>query len=185
MELSESDTVSLETHFIEMDLIVSSIDKPNKISILVGKSLNNIASFENFIGGATEIDIFQYFDEIDRLLNDAKTSYRNGDSQLAFDLVSEAYLDNYEFVEGPLGEVDPELMTKIETDMREDLRNMIKTGESFDSVDAQIDMILMDLDTAQKIVPEFGTIAMMILAVAIISIVAITSKSKFSIIQRF
>ncbi|PBO85977.1 MAG: PEFG-CTERM sorting domain-containing protein [Thaumarchaeota archaeon] len=185
MELSESDTVSLETHFIEMDLIVSSIDKPNKISILVGKSLNNIASFENFIGGATEIDIFQYFDEIDRLLNDAKTSYRNGDSQLAFDLVSEAYLDNYEFVEGPLGEVDPELMTKIETDMREDLRNMIKNGESFDSVDAQIDMILMDLDTAQKIVPEFGTIAMMVLAVAIISIVAITSKSKFSIIQRF
>jgi predicted secreted protein with PEFG-CTERM motif len=34
------------------------------------------------------------------------------------------------------------------------------------------------------VIPEFGTIAMMILAVAIISIVAITAKSRLSIIPR-
>jgi len=170
---------------MEIDSIVSSKGKTSEVSILVGKSLNNVASLEAFAGGAVEVDIFQYFDEIERLLTEAKTVYRNGDSSLAFDLVSEAYLDNYEFVEGPLGEVDPELMSKIEIDMREDLRGMIKVGESSSKIDAQIDMILTDLEAAKQVVPEFGTIAMMVLAVAIISIVAVTSKSRISILQRF
>ena len=34
------------------------------------------------------------------------------------------------------------------------------------------------------VVPEFGTIAMIILAVAIVSIIAITSKTKISLIPR-
>jgi predicted secreted protein with PEFG-CTERM motif len=35
------------------------------------------------------------------------------------------------------------------------------------------------------VVPEFGTIAAMILAVAIISIIAISAKSRLSIIPRY
>ena len=35
------------------------------------------------------------------------------------------------------------------------------------------------------VVPEFGTIAAMILAVAIISIIAVSAKSKLSIIPRY
>ena len=35
------------------------------------------------------------------------------------------------------------------------------------------------------VVPEFGTIAAMILAVAIISIIAISSKSRLSIVPRY
>jgi predicted secreted protein with PEFG-CTERM motif len=90
-------------------------------------------------------------------------------------------LDNYEFVEGPLGEVDPELVLKIEIDMREKLRNMIKNNESTDKVDAQIDMILIDLAQAKKVIPEFGTIVMLILSIAIISIIGLTAKSRLSI----
>ena len=37
---------------------------------------------------------------------------------------SEAYLDNYEFLEGPIGAVDSDMMLSIENDMREELRNM-------------------------------------------------------------
>ncbi|MEK6931811.1 MAG: PEFG-CTERM sorting domain-containing protein, partial [Thermoproteota archaeon] len=99
----------------------------------------------------------------------------------AFDLVTQAYLDNYEFVEGPLGEVDSELVLKIEIDMRENLRDMIKSNESSDKVDAQIDMILSDLAQAKKVVPEFGTVTMMILAVAIVSIIGFTARSKISL----
>ncbi|WP_016939381.1 PEFG-CTERM sorting domain-containing protein [Candidatus Nitrosopumilus koreensis] len=181
MELSPSDAQTLGSNLIEMEQIISSKDSTSKISILVGKSLNNIANLESFAGGAVETDIFEYFDEIEYLLNEAKVNYRNGNAQLAFDQVSTAYLDNYEFVEGPLGEVDMELMSKIEIDMREDLRNMIKNNASPDEVDAQIDIILMDLASAKKVVPEFGTIAVMILVVSIISIVAITSKSRLSL----
>lgn len=183
-DLSESDTSSLENNLMEINSIVSTKGKTSEVSILIGKSLNNVVSLETLAGGAIEVDIFQYFDEIERLLTEAKTVYRNGDPSLAFDLVSEAYLDNYEFVEGPLGEVDHDLMEKIENDMRVDLRNMITTKESPDVIDAQIDKIMIDLVAAKKVVPEFGTIAIMVLAIAIISIIALSSKSKLSILPK-
>ncbi len=127
----------------------------------------------------------QYIDEIERLLGQAKQEYREGNSQKAFDLVTEAYLDNYEFVEGPLGEVDPELMVKIEVDMREELRNMIQSSAPTNQVDSQIDMILADLEDARMVVPEFGAITAMILVVAITSIVILSAKSRLSLNPRF
>jgi len=185
IELSESDASSLESNLDEIDAIVSTKGETAQIKVLVKQGLVNVNSLEGYAGGALEIDIFQYFEKIDQLLNDAKISYRNGDTQAAFDAVTFAYLDNYEFIEGPLGKVDHDLMEKIEVDMREDLRNMIKSNVSADEVNAQIDMILTDLAAAKKVVPEFGTIALMILAVAIVSVIAISSKSKLNILTRF
>ena len=181
MELSNSDVTSLEKNLADMNKIITAKGSTNEISILVGNSLINIATLQDLSGGETQIDILEYFDEIERLLNEAKTAYQSGNTQMAFDLVTEAYLDNYEFVEGPLGEVDSELVLKIEIDMRENLRNMIKSNESTDKVDAQIDIILSDLTQAKKVVPEFGTITMIILAVAIISIIGFTTRSKISL----
>jgi len=37
------------------------------------------------------------------------------------------------------------------------------------------------MDTIATVVPEFGTIVMMILSIAIISVIAITAKSRISI----
>ena len=176
--LSNSDASSLESNFAEIDNLVVSKASPNKVTILVGKSLNNISSLEEFAGGILEIDVVQYIDQIEILLNKAKQEYRNGNSQNAFDLVSEAYLDNYEFVEGPLGEVDPELMEKIEIDMREDLRKMIQSNSSVSEVDAQIDMILVDLEAARIVVPEFGAITATILAIALVSVLVLTAKTQ-------
>lgn len=179
-ELSDSATQSLEKNLTDIDSIVSAKGNTDEVVTLVEKGLANIATLQEF-GGTAEIDILEYFDEIERLLNESKIAYRNGDTEMAFDLVTSAYLDNYEFVEGPLGEVDPELVLKIEIDMREKLRNMIKNNESPDKIDAQIDMILVDLAQAKKVIPEFGTIVMLILSVAIISIIGLTAKSKLSI----
>lgn len=179
-ELSESATISLEKNLTDIDSIVSAKGSTDQVGTFVEKSLDNIAILQEF-GGTAEIDILEYFDEIERLLNESKIAYRNGDTKTAFDLVTSAYLDNYEFVEGPLGEVDPELVLKIEIDMREKLRNMIKNNESPDKVDAQIDMILVDLAQAKKVIPEFGTTVMLILSIAVISIIGLTAKSRLSI----
>jgi hypothetical protein len=92
-----------------------------------------------------------YFDTIDRLLITAQAAYANGDSDLAFELVSTAYLDNYEFLEAPIGEVDKDLMHEIEDDMREELRNMIQSGSTNDLIEAQITKISNDLNNAQSI----------------------------------
>lgn len=184
-ELSSSDVSSLEKNISEIDKLVENKENPNKVTILVSKSLNDISSLEEYAGGTLEIDVIQYIDQIEILLNEAKQEYANGDSQKAFDLVSEAYLDNYEFVEGPLGEVDPDLMEKIEIDMREDLRNMIQSDAPISEVDSQIDMILLDLEEARVVVPEFGTIAAIILAIAIISVIVLTSKTRLVLSPKF
>ncbi|MCV0392286.1 MAG: PEFG-CTERM sorting domain-containing protein [Nitrosopumilus sp.] len=182
--LSESDAKGIKSNLAEIDSIVTSLGNPSKITVLVAKSINHLVSLEEYSGGAVEVDIFTYFDEIERLLEEARIEYRNGNAQLAHDLVSKAYLDNYEFVEGPLGEVDPELMFKIEIDMREDLRNMIQNNKSPDMVDEQIDMILIDLASAKKVVPEFGTIALMIFVISLVAITMLSSKSKLNILPK-
>ena len=58
-------------------------------------------------------------------------------------------MDNYEFLEAPIGEVDNKLMKTIEDDMRENLRNMITSGSSYNDVESHILMINNDLKTAQ------------------------------------
>jgi predicted secreted protein with PEFG-CTERM motif len=91
-------------------------------------------------------------------------------------------LDNFEFLEGPLIELDQkELMEEVEIMLREELRTMIKNGESSSKINVQVDAILEKMDTIGTVVPEFGTIAMMILSIAIISVIAITAKSRISL----
>ena len=79
----------------------------------------------------------------------AQAAYANGDAELAHELVGTAYLDNYEFLEAPIGAVDTKLMKTIEDDMRENLRNMITSGSSYNDVESHILMINNDLKTAQ------------------------------------
>ena len=68
----------------------------------------------------------------------------------------------------------------IQTDVRK-----VETGDEFRSIDIPV----KDGDTKIEIVgthvvPEFGTIAMIVLAVAIVSIIAVSAKSRLSIMSR-
>lgn len=129
-------------------------------------------------------DLSVYVDTIKSLLAQTKTEYANGNTDLALSLATKAYLDNFEFLEAPLVQAgQQELMEKVETSMRIELRDMIKNGAPSSEVNQKIDSIIVDMDIVQVAVPEFGTVAMMILAVAIISIVAVTAKTR--IIPRF
>ncbi len=93
-----------------------------------------------------------YFENIEHLLDEVKTEYAEGNTDLALSLATKAYLDNYEFLEGPISEHDDELMVEIEVMMREELRNMIKNGASSDDINAQIDAILEKLEEAEALV---------------------------------
>ena len=82
----------------------------------------------------------------------AQAAYANGDAELSHELVGTAYLDNYEFLEAPIGEYNNFLMKEIENDMREELRNMIESGSSEALIQATIQKITNDLDTAEDLV---------------------------------
>lgn len=92
-----------------------------------------------------------YYDNIDTLLNNALSSLQNGDYVAADKNVSSAYLDNFEYLEAPIEEVNSTLMLQIETNMRENLRDMIQNQTSLPVIDAYVTDIKADLEVSKQL----------------------------------
>ena len=132
-----------------------------------------------------EVDSMVYVENIRDLLNQVKVKYAEGDKDTATSLATKAYLDNFEYLESPLKESgQKDLVNEMETMMRIELRDMIKNNAPISQVDQKVDDILAKMDTVAKVVPEFGTITVMILTVAIISIIVVSTKSRLSIMPK-
>ena len=183
--LSESDSSDLISALESIDEIVVSLGDPPGVTALVVKGLSSVGALQELSGGAVVIDLLDYVDEIQHLLMEAKSEYRQGNNDLALSHVTKAYLDNYEFLEGPLVDAgERELMLEVEEMMREELRSMIRAGAPVSEVDAQIDSILEKMDTVAVIVPEFGSVAIVVLSVAIVAIVALSMRSRLGLTYR-
>ena len=146
--LGASDFSTLQS---QLASIASDVDNRQPIPTVLGQADDATTTVKELQANAGEggANLGGYFDTIDRLLITAQAAYANGDTQLAYDLASEAYLDNYEFLEAPIGAVDSALMLSIENEMREELRNMVQGGASYNDVESQIRMINNDLNTAE------------------------------------
>ena len=153
---------------------------PEQVEIFANGIIHEIDEILEIEG--EEVELLEYVENIRELLEQTKTEYANGNTDKALSLATRAYLDNYEFLEAPLIELGHEdLMEEVEVMLREDLREMIRNGQSSEEVNSQIDAILEKMDTISTVVPEFGPIAVLILAISILSIVFVTSKSKISL----
>ncbi|AFS82969.1 PEFG-CTERM sorting domain-containing protein [Candidatus Nitrosopumilus sediminis] len=170
----------IEELYIDLWAAYDARADPSQVETFTGGIIHEI---DEILGVEDEgHNLLEYVENIQELLEQTKLEYGNGDKDMALSLATKAYLDNYEFLEAPLIELDQkELMEEVEVMLREDLRNMIKNGEPTSKINAQVDAILEKMDTIGTVVPEFGTVAMMVLSIAILSIVAITAKSKISI----
>ena len=183
--LSASDSSNLVLILESIDKIVVSLGDPSEVTALVADGLGNVESLQNISGSTVETDLLYYVETINVLLEDARSEYRQGNADVALVLVTQAYLDNYEFLEGPLIDAgERELMEEVEIMLREDLRATIKSGAPVSTIDAKIDAILEKMDEVAVIVPEFGTMAAIVLTVSIVAILAVTSRSRFSIVPR-
>jgi hypothetical protein len=83
-----------------------------------------------------------------RALNQAVGELKDGDKSAADNTVSEAYLQHFEKVEGPLGERDHELNEELEESISQELRDKIKK-ESPADVEAFMADIDRDLTAAE------------------------------------
>jgi high-affinity iron transporter len=93
-----------------------------------------------------------YFSTIHTLLNNVIVEIReNNDYRQADKHAMSAYLDNYEYLEAPIEKNDPNMMTDIEVDMREDLRKLIKNKEKLEVIGPFITQIKTKLDDAKLI----------------------------------
>jgi molybdenum-dependent DNA-binding transcriptional regulator ModE len=116
-----------------------------------------------------KLDGWGYIDEIKELLDHTLVEYEEGEFQAARALAVEAYLENYEFIETDIEADDPELMEKIEINLREELTQMIDDRRPAAEVKAHIETIKTDLETARAVVtPEFPLAA----GIALVSVAA-------------
>lgn len=83
-------------------------------------------------------------------LDEAVDAYEKGDSAGAEEAASEAYLQHFELVEGPLEEVDEELNEELEVLIRETLRDAIAAGEPVGEVKALVEEANEGLDEARS-----------------------------------
>ena len=169
----------IEGIYEELWAAYDTYEDPDTIETLAGGIIHEI---DEITGVEEEGDgLSNYVETIQTLLADAKSEYQGGNADLALSYVTKAYLDNYEFLEGPLVEAgERELMEEVEILMREELRSMIRNGAPVSEVNEQIDLILLKMETVEVIVPEFGVIAMAVLATAIVSVVALSMRTRLT-----
>jgi hypothetical protein len=85
------------------------------------------------------------------LLNQSITELNAGNYTGASELVDIAYIDNYEYIEGPLEELDSELMEETEVMIREDLANAIEDKKTLEEITTLHNNIKSNLDKAEKL----------------------------------
>jgi hypothetical protein len=89
--------------------------------------------------------------EIRSLLNQTILEYQNSNFTGASNLAERAYLENYEFIEGPLGAQNETLMEETEVMLREQLRDLVNNEDAGTDVQMLVEKININLDQAEKL----------------------------------
>ena len=123
---------------------------PDEVDTLVGGIVHEI---DEILGiEEEENQLLEYVETIEDLLTKTKNEYSSGKSDIALSLATKAYLDNYEFIEGPLAQSgNSQLMKEVEIMLREELRNMIKSNSPSSEINAKVDSILEKMETIEGI----------------------------------
>jgi hypothetical protein len=88
---------------------------------------------------------------IKNLLQKSITELNAGNYTGASELVDIAYIDNYEYIEDPLKELDQDLMEETEVMIREDLASAIETNKPIEEITTLHNNIKTNLDKAEKL----------------------------------
>lgn len=121
----ESSMLDIEqlSFFDDLDEAVSSRGSFVSVGTLVGAIQRDLLGTDVLVH-----DQGALYDNIRTLYGQLLEAVDAGDYALAEELAVEAYLENFEYLEPALEFVDAEHMYKLEIEMREDLRDMIKEG---------------------------------------------------------
>ena len=98
-----------------------------------------------------ESDPLTILSNIRNLLDKSITELNAGNDTGASELVDIAYIDNYEYIEDPLKELDQDLMEETEVMIREDLASAIEDKKPLDEITTLHNNIKSNLDMAEKL----------------------------------
>jgi hypothetical protein len=88
---------------------------------------------------------------IKNLLQKSITELNAGNYTGASELVDIAYIDNYEYIEDPLKELDQDLMEETEIMIREDFAGAIEAKKSIEEITTLHNNIKINLDKAEQL----------------------------------
>lgn len=128
--------------------ILYSISSGFLMVVLLFPTYNIMAQEEE---NGEESDPLAILSTIRNLLDKSITEINTGNYTGASELVDIAYIDNYEYIEGPLEELDSELMEETEVMIREDLANAIEDKKPLEEITTLHNNIKSNLDTAEKL----------------------------------
>ncbi|HEX2014312.1 MAG TPA: FTR1 family protein, partial [Nitrososphaera sp.] len=149
-ELDERRRIEINTFFAELEGSIEQKADNASVARLASAIERDLA--EDLSLGTSSTGNYQnYFATIRDLLDKSVAAVKAGNYELADQYVTSAYLDNYEYLEAPIERHDPELMTAIEIEMREELREMIKAHDTPSDIGAHVAGILQKLDTAEQL----------------------------------
>ncbi|MDR4511142.1 MAG: hypothetical protein MRJ93_05485 [Nitrososphaeraceae archaeon] len=116
---------------------------------IVGSTIITLSG-ENYIN-AQDDDPLQIVSNIKNLLNQTMTEYKSQNYTGASELVDIAYIDNYEYIEDQLKELDKDLMEDTEIMIREDFSNAVNDQESIKDINALYTQIKNNLDMIENL----------------------------------
>jgi len=114
-----------------------------------------IAAIQRDLMGTETVVLDQQnlYDVIRELYDQVLSALNSNDYERAEELATEAYLENFEYLEADIEIVDADLLYTLEINMREELRNMIKNHEDSQKISTFLEKsILPDLEKAEDLV---------------------------------
>jgi hypothetical protein len=145
--------------FSNLNGAVNNRDDPETAETTVNGIIHRLAeitglSESQLIGeeaGAEEQDHIAIINNIKSLLTQLIAAYESQDYQGSESIATEAYLDNYEYIEIPLAQRDQQLMEQTEIMLREELRQMITDRVPIELIEQHVTMINANLDRAAEL----------------------------------
>jgi hypothetical protein len=146
--------------FSSLKNAVDNRDNPQTIETSINGIIHELAeitglSESQLIGGeeasTEERGSIAIIDNIKSLLTQLTQAYESQDYQRAESIATEAYLENYEYIEIPLAQHDRQLMEQTEIMLREELRQMITDRVPIEQIEQHIAMINANLDRASQL----------------------------------
>jgi high-affinity iron transporter len=121
----------------------------------VKSNYNSILPNNTFSSNATTNEIEQYFKNIKSLMSKTIESISIGNYLRADDYATEAYLDNYEYLEAPIEQVNSTLKNDLEIDLREKLIGKIDRRVSLSEISLFVNKtILPQLLVAESLLKD-------------------------------
>ncbi|HKX82432.1 MAG TPA: FTR1 family protein [Nitrososphaera sp.] len=149
--LDDRRSQEIDSFFADLGSLLQERADSARITQLVAAIERDLAEDLSLGHGTASGEHQAYFDTIRELLAGVVSEVRAGNYDQADQHAISAYLDNYEYLEAPIERHDAELMTAIEIEMREELREMIKAESPADEIEVHIDGILQKLEQAEEL----------------------------------